>query len=153
MKRTSKPALHSAEKREYRRVPGNSAVGIGNPARLQDDTDSSVAAYELIDLSFNGVRIRGSVAPGEVGDRIEVELPAGNKLKIVAIGTVVRIDHAAGSCIACVHFERISMADQVQLDRILSLLSPKAAPTATEPLSPLQRKMPSRSRTIVYNPI
>lgn len=121
--------------------------------QLLGDTDRSVADYELIDLSFNGVRIRGNVAPGEVGDRIEVELPAGNKLKIGAIGTVVRIDHEADSCIACVHFERISMADQVQLDHILSLLSPKAAPTGTERLSPLQRKMPSRSRTIVYSQI
>ncbi|MDH3380761.1 MAG: PilZ domain-containing protein [Gammaproteobacteria bacterium] len=151
MKRISKPALHSAEKREYRRVPVNSAVGVRNSMRLLGDAGGNMADYELVDMSFNGVRIRGSMAPGEVGDRLEVELPAGNKLKIGAIGTVVRIDREADCCIACVHFERISMADQVQLDRILSLLSPES--TSTERLSPLQRKMPSRSRTIVYSPI
>ncbi len=83
--------------------------------------------HRLANLSFGGAKFVGHAACGGVGERVELALPAMGRDNILVVGRIVRVEQTATICRTAVNFDQVSVADQLRLARVLSVLLARPA--------------------------
>ncbi len=84
-------------------------------------------SHRLANLSFGGAKFVGHAACGGVGERVELALPAIGRDNILVVGRIVRVEQTAMACGTAVNFDQVSVADQLRLARVLSVLLARPA--------------------------